>query len=196
MMTLRRFRQWLAGVLWTPEPVVAPLDVPVFVTEDVLQATRRLLLTYRGLDGQHEGIVYWAGRGGTDGWTVTTALAPDAITTPDSFTTTVLANARVVDRADRLGVHVLAQVHGHPGPWVGHSDGDNTGAFMPYRGFYSVVVPNYGTGGLLPLTQCGIHQYDGWDFDELDSAEIARRFHVLPSSVDLRKPHAPKPLAR
>ena len=65
----------------------------------------------------------------------------------------------VVKRFRRKGFGLLAQVHSHPGPGNLHSFGDDSRIFMPFDGMLSIVVPNYGRGGLLPLSRCGVHQF-------------------------------------
>ena len=47
----------------------------------------------------------------------------------------------------RAGLELIGQVHSHPGRFVGHSDGDDERALMPYDGFLSIVVPHYGRRG-------------------------------------------------
>ena len=153
----------------------------------VAQETAGFISSYGPATESHEGVVYWAGVPFDEAWVVTTVMAPKATTTVGSYTTSALANAMVVSRVNELRLQLLAQVHGHPHGWVGHSDGDNTGAFMPYEGFYSVVVPWYGSRGLLPLTTCGIHRYEGGSFVRLSDDEIEDRFVLLPTGVDLRR---------
>jgi hypothetical protein len=153
----------------------------------VAQETAKFITSYGSATEPHEGVAYWAGIPSDEAWVVTTVLAPEATTTAGSFTTSTVANAMVVARVNELRLQLLAQAHGHPRGWVGHSDGDNTGAFMPYEGFFSVVVPWYGSQGLLPLTTCGIHRYEGGGFVRLSDNEIRERFVLLPASVDLRR---------
>ena len=51
--------------------------------------------------------------------------------------------ATVVRAAVQRGLHVVGQVHTHPGRAY-HSRGDETGAQIAYTGYVSVVLPNYG----------------------------------------------------
>ncbi len=159
----------------------------IYLPEDIAKATGTIIASYGKLDEPHEGIAYWAGVAGNDSWVITTVLAPQATTTPGSYVTSAVANALVVSEVSDLRLNILAQVHGHPGGWVGHSGGDDAGAFMPYEGFYSVVVPYYGRQGLIPLTICGVHHYQNGKFVELAASDIQGRFILVPSSIDLRK---------
>lgn len=91
----------------------------------------------------HEGVAYVLGQ--TDG-TVTLAVAavrPEAATPRGSFSVSAPAMAKVVHAAIKTGLQVVGQVHTHPGKAY-HSDGDVEGARIVYRGFVSVVLPDYG----------------------------------------------------
>jgi hypothetical protein len=158
----------------------------LYVPEVVADRTAHLIASYGKPGEPHEGITYWAGVPSEKNWVVTTVLAPNATTTSGSYRTSAVDNAKVIARVNGLRLHILAQLHGHPGEWVGHSEGDNRGAFMPYEGFYSIVVPWYGHNGLLPLQQCGVHRYENGKFRRLTDTTLQRQFVVVPSSVDLR----------
>lgn len=159
----------------------------LFLPRTVADETACLVSSFGTGEDQHEGVVYWAGVASADSWVVTTVLVPEARTTAGSFHTSVLANSRVIQAVNDAKLQLLAQVHGHPGDWVGHSGGDDRGAFMPYRGFYSVVLPHYGSCGLLPLDQCGFHRYDGRRFNQLTASEVAELIVLVDPSSDLRR---------
>jgi hypothetical protein len=159
----------------------------IYLPEQVVQATAGFVASYGTAAEPHEGIVYWAGLATPEAWMVTTAIAPYAITTPGSYRTSAIRNAQVIQVVNLHHLQLLAQVHGHPEEWVGHSAGDDTGAFMPYPGFYSIVVPAYGRRGLLPLSYCGVHRYEGDRFVRLPQEEIADRFVLVPMAIDLRE---------
>lgn len=158
-----------------------------YLPQQVVQDTGDFIASYGDEQGSHEGVAYWAGVAAGQNLVVTTVLAPEATTTAGSFATSVIANARVVAKVNEHHIKILAQIHGHPGGWVGHSAGDNAGAFMPYEGFYSVVVPWYGRHGLLPLTRCGVHRFHRGAFMQLTYDQIERQFLILPGRLDLRK---------
>lgn len=168
----------------TDSKVLWPL---VYLPENVLHSTGDLISSYGSNKQKHEGIAYWAGLACNEQWIVTTVIAPQATTTAGSFVTSTTANAAVIARVNDLRLHILAQVHGHPGEWVGHSESDNKGAFMPYEGFYSIVVPWYGRHGLIPLIQCGVHRYQSAQFVHLTGREIEYQFILVPTNIDMRK---------
>jgi hypothetical protein len=182
-------RNWLSALrsLFRREATPPPAPLKVYLHQEVAQATAEIVASYGNSEEDHEGIAYWAGVVTDTAWVVTTVLAPEAITTRGSYNTTALANAHVISAVNKLHLQVLAQVHGHPGSWVGHSGGDNTGAFMPYTGFYSVILPFYGREGMLPLSKCGIHRFEDDGFSQLTTVEIERDFIVVPTAVDLRR---------
>lgn len=167
--------------------VVATTPRRIYLPTEVATATAHLLSSFCTASAQHEGIAYWAGVPTDTAWVVTTVIVPTAYTTPGSYQTTAVANAQVISKINHYHLQIVAQVHGHPGKWVEHSEGDGQGAFMPYTGFYSIVVPYYGNKGLLPLTSCGIHLFQGTHFLQLSSEEIKQQFVLVPECIDLRR---------
>lgn len=159
----------------------------ILVLERVLRETVTLLKSYHGARGPHEGIVYWAGLPFESLCIVTTCIAPRAKTTGGSFSTTTKANAEVIAWINRYKLHLLGQVHSHPGDWVDHSAGDDAMAFMPYEGYLSIIVSRYGQRGMMPLTTCGVHRYHNGRFERLPDPEVKTYFHIVPERADLRR---------
>lgn len=182
-------KQWLYRLYssLSRKPAREDLHFPVvYLPEDIIKATGRLIASFGTPQQHHEGIAYWAGVPTEQAWVITTVLIPQALTTPGSYQTSALANAQVIFKINEFRLQLLAQIHGHPTDWVDHSAGDNTGAFMPYPGFYSLVVPFYGQHGLLPLSQCGVHCYENGCFNRLTAEEIKQRFVTVPTLINLR----------
>jgi len=156
---------------------------PVFaLTETVIGACQRRL--HGATLGAHEKVVYLAGVKRPDVWIATTAIRPKARTTQGSFSTTFAANAAVVAFLSDAGLSLLGQVHTHPGRFVDHSDGDDEGAFMPTENYLSIVVPNYGRQGMLPLERCGVHRYEVGMFRRIADDELASHVCVVPLAKD------------
>jgi hypothetical protein len=157
----------------------------VLIAESLLRVTENVF-TGRSHD-QHEDVLYWAGcdLGGT--WVLTTCIRPGATTTEGSFRTSAADNARVVAYVAKHRLSLLAQVHTHPDHRVGHSHGDDLGAFMRFEGYLSFVVPYYGSHGILPFSACGVHQSQGQQFRRLRVREVETLFEVLPIGVDYRE---------
>jgi proteasome lid subunit RPN8/RPN11 len=174
--------EWLKSLLAPPQPS-APL---VWIAAELLDRTAAVLHQSGDPRQAHEGVVYWAGRRAGNECFVTTLIAPSAQTTRGSFRTSSAANARVVIYLANAGLELLGQVHSHPGSLVDHSDGDDEDALMPYDGFYSLVVPNYASQGMRPLSMCGVHLFEKARFRRLANSEINARFRIVDGFSDLR----------
>lgn len=168
-----------------------PMDASVIgrrlvLPEAIVPEIAKLLRSYGDRDA-HEGVVYLGGVETAEQSVALVAIAPVAITTRGSFQTDLAANTAVVSTLATQGVTLIGQVHSHPGDWVDHSDGDDTGALVRFEGYWSLVVPAFARRGLLPLTPCGIHLYDQGRFARLTDAAVAARVRVIPQAVDLRR---------
>ena len=158
----------------------------VWVSSAVLKQTVDVLQKNGTAAEVHEGVAYWAGRCSSAGPIITTCIAPAAKTTLDSFETSPYTNARVVAYLAGVDLELVGQVHSHPGSFVGHSHGDDERALMPYEGFLSIVVPHYGGRGMMPLTVCGVHVFEGGRFRRMGEAEVESRFRLIDVFTDLR----------
>jgi proteasome lid subunit RPN8/RPN11 len=120
---------------------IASAPCSLIITEASLLGIRDCIAP--AIESRHEGIAYLFGQ--TDGETtlVTGAIRPDAATTPGSFHVSSVAMARIVRRVNEAGLQLVGQAHSHPGAAF-HSEGDETGARIAYKGFVSIVVPDYG----------------------------------------------------
>lgn len=171
---------------WRPRLPVGELQGEFFITEGSIAAAEQLLPTYRGPDGDHEGILFLLGRQAGQVSIISTALAPDASHGPGHVicTETQVAHATHAAHENRIGV--LGQLHTHPHGSTEHSEGDDALVLMPFNGMLSVIAPWYGHIGLRPLHNLGIHQHQHgqWVLIHPDSAR--QHLHLLPNSVDLR----------
>jgi proteasome lid subunit RPN8/RPN11 len=154
------------------------------VPSHLLSATESALVTFRGPEGPHEGIVFWGGRE-MEGITLfTTAVTPRAVHTRGSVQCDEAAIRGVVHALRPHGLGLLAQVHSHPGGDARHSDGDDVMILLPFEGMLSIVVPWYGRDGMHPLSSCGIHQFQEGRWVLCDSNLDG--IQVVPGRVDLR----------
>jgi proteasome lid subunit RPN8/RPN11 len=165
---------------------IRPLRGEFLIAEAAIRETERLLPTYRGLDGDHEGIIYLLGRDLDELTVLTTALAPEAQTTTGSVHCTKEQMAMAVDAARQAGLGLLAQVHSHPQAWIEHSLGDDRMIFMPFEGMLSIVAPWYGRVGMRPLQNLGVHQYQDGRWVGIEPSTIRRGIRIVPASLDLR----------
>lgn len=156
------------------------------ITEGALSAAERLLPTFRGSDGDHEGMVFLLGIEQPERTIFTSVIAPAA----SHSTGHVKAAAESVAAAARLarghGLGLLGQIHSHPGGWTEHSEGDDELVLMPFEGMISIVVPHYGHHGLRPIDSLGVHQYQRGRW-VLTTAGVTERFTVAPSGLDIRR---------
>jgi len=142
----------------TPLPTAATRG-RLIVPASVLSATKLSLQQFRGLDGRHEGLVYWMGRRCEHDALAMTAFVPTADHGPQHVFIAEAEVGKMSRRARSLGLAIVAQVHSHPGNDTRHSDGDDKLILMPFEGLFSLVVGSYGDGGLLPSEGAGLHQY-------------------------------------
>jgi len=158
------------------------------ICEDAVTAVERFLPTFRGPDGDHEGLIFLAGRELSDAGVtlLTTALAPDCEHGPGHVMADEIAIRGVARAARSLGLAVLAQVHSHPGANTHHSEGDDRMILMPFEGMLSIVVPRYAHFGARPLHTLGVHQYQGQAWRPCTPASVHAGLIVIPAAVDLR----------
>jgi proteasome lid subunit RPN8/RPN11 len=156
------------------------------IADSALEAIAGLLPTYRGVDGSHEGICFLAGYETGELTLYLTTIAPKADHGPRHVrcSETQVAEATAATRSSGLGL--LAQVHSHPSGATGHSLGDDEMVFMPFEGMLSIVVPDYGRFGLLPLDSLGVHQFQDGRWVLCERASVQENFAVVSAAEDLR----------
>jgi hypothetical protein len=177
--SIRQEQRW-RRTAWPAEALRGRFLVP----SHLLSATESALVTFRGPEGSHEGIVFWGGRE-IEGITLfTTAVIPRALHTKGSVRCDEAAIRGIVHALRPHGLGLLAQVHSHPGSDARHSDGDDSMILLPFEGMLSIVVPWYGRDGMHPLSSCGIHQFQKgrWVLCDCNLDGI----QVVPGMVDLR----------
>jgi hypothetical protein len=156
------------------------------ISEPVIDAAERLLPTFRGIDGDHEGILFLLGVERPSETLFLSVAAPDAEHDPGRVHVSREAVLGVAKAGRRLGMAVLAQIHSHPGSWTEHSLGDDSMVLMPFEGMLSIVVPHYGQFGLRPIDSLGVHQFQGGQWVRCEIASIRGGIRVVPASIDLR----------
>ncbi|OGL15859.1 MAG: hypothetical protein A3F92_09445 [Candidatus Rokubacteria bacterium RIFCSPLOWO2_12_FULL_71_22] len=156
------------------------------ILDAVVDSLERLLPTYRGPDGCHEGIALLCGVELPHVTLFTTAIFPAADHRHNYVRCSEEQFAAASAVARRLGLGVLAQAHTHPGDTAIHSLGDDYMVSPRYEGMLSLVVPLHGRHGLRPLDSLGVHQFqDGvWVLAERES--VRQNLFIVPSMSDLR----------
>lgn len=171
---------------WQSRLPVRPLRGRYAITEHAIDQAERLLPTYRGPDGNHEGILFFAGRELGDLTLYTTVIAPNADHGPHRVHCDEHAVLEVAQEARRRGLGLLAQLHSHPSAWTEHSSGDDHMTLMPFEGMLSLVAPHYGLQSLRPLHTLGIHQFQDGRWVACEPRSIRSQLVLVPSSIDLR----------
>jgi proteasome lid subunit RPN8/RPN11 len=162
---------------------------PRFVVREV-ESQPRLLIARSCFDGlmsslaqanaqHHEGVALLLGHshGGTA--LAIHSVRPRASTGRGHFQIPAGEMARVIALATDLDLHIVAQVHTHPGEAF-HSDGDEEGANIRYEGLFSLVIPEYGR--FLPSLQASalyIYRSPGWDLLETSALTIVDPVTIL-----------------
>lgn len=186
------FFEWLRRILGRDQQPDQQTYPTVLVPREVCEATCEGLRSHSPAHEDHEGVVYWAGMElgqSTPEWSfVTSCIVPEASTGPGHFEVSGLANMRVTEVVQEHDIGVLATVHSHPRSNTTHSGTDEDEAFFPYDGSYSIVVPQYASKGMLPLTSCGIYRFETDQFRRLGTSEVDEDFTVIsaPPYIDTR----------
>jgi len=138
---------------------IRPPTGRLLVAESVAWRTRTALQGFWGPDGPHEGLVFWLGRRISTDTVVLAAVVPDCEHDPQRVMASAGEIGRIARQARRSGLGIVAQVHTHGGTDTRHSDGDDILVLMPFEGMFSLVVGQYGQGGITPPSGLGLHQF-------------------------------------
>jgi hypothetical protein len=156
----------------------------------VIKVTETVLGQYGRFSPPNEGLVYWGGTQNGDSVRVQAVIAPKTNSSYGRVSTTHRSNVDFVECLNRRSLIEIAQVHSHPTGWVDHSNGDDDWAAFKIEGLLSIVVPEYGLKGMLPITICGIHIYIQDRFVRLSNKYVNQHFlidnHAKCFSEDLR----------
>lgn len=160
----------------------------IYIPHLIVEKTAEHLRKY-GVQG-NEGLVFWAGiEAGDSSKFVTTCVYPKVRgVSGASVSADVIAGAEVVREVRRRELEIIAEIHSHPGHWVGHSIIDDENPFVLADGNISIVVPCLGDEGMEPLWKCGVYLYsvkDGWR--RLSEGEIVERFVVVDEEIALER---------
>jgi proteasome lid subunit RPN8/RPN11 len=174
--TLKRFR-YVRQFSRPPRhrAIISPTSSRLVITEPALHGIRDCIS--REIELQHEGTAYLYGQTDGESTLVTGAIRPVAKTTAGSFNVTSVAMARIVRCVNECGLQLIGQAHSHPGAAF-HSEGDDAGAKIAYKGFVSIVVPDYGVH-LPSLERAAFYVFRDGQFYELHREGVK----VVPRSI-------------
>jgi hypothetical protein len=172
------WEEWLNFLHTSEKTGKTPADtIRYLISESVIGDTEGVLKEYRAIDSGHEGFVYWAGLRSGDLVHINAVVAPDTISSEGRVSIPPLSNFYVIQCLSKENLIQLGQVHSHPGPWVGHSGGDDARAAFKREGLLSVVVPNY-CAKKISLKECGIHRFQGEGFLPLSKRYVKKHFQL------------------
>jgi hypothetical protein len=134
-----------------------------------------------------ETAFYWAGPDTNGQKVVTTLVQPSLSQTGRNYQVTAQSRARMAQELSEQELVVHAQVHTHPGSWVGHSPYDDNHAYSTREGSISIVWPNYGRTCSHDLSEVGILTRQNGRWVELvDREDRSAHVQIVESRVDLR----------
>ncbi|HXG43487.1 MAG TPA: hypothetical protein VNJ71_01885 [Gemmatimonadales bacterium] len=149
-----------------------------YVPLAVLEATSRAMQRF-GRE-QRECYVWWGGyfTEAGDGQVVT-ALCPDIPTSYGHIHLGVCEIGALHSQLRALDQVLLVELHSHPHGAGGQNHVDAEHPAAPYRGFISIVVPDFAEPRLYDLRETYVYEYlQANEWRELESDEITRRFVV------------------
>ena len=170
-----------------PPMNVSELSRVLYVPEHVIHMTWEAL-RQTALQGC-EGTVRWAGPAYQ--WSarqqlVTTVLVPHQRVAAGAFEVPHHATRQMGKALADTELVNLAQLHTHPGSWVGHSAWDDAHAYSLRDGALSIVWPHYGAT-IAHRSRWGIHECQHRVWRHLKGAKAAARLRILPALIDLRE---------
>lgn len=83
------------------------------------------------------------------------------------------------------GLVNIAQIHTHPGDWVGHSSWDDSHAYSSREHALSIVLPHYGAG-MPRLEEWGVHERLDGQWKQLSASATRDRLLIVPDAIRLR----------
>lgn len=135
-----------------------------------------------------EGVVYWSvprGQYDSQVQSVASVIVPEQKVSAGNFQVPPAAVRAMGRKLREMGLVNVAQLHTHPGNWVGHSAWDDDHAFSLRNGALSIVWPQYGLE-LPPVGRWGVHECHDRAWGRLSTEAAARRVRILPGVLDLR----------
>ena len=131
-----------------------------------------------------EGLVLLAGFPGLDGTAyATTCLIPRRGHWGGGVRLQAEELASLTKSLVENDLHLLAQIHSHPGDF-GHSAGDERFAACYRIGFFSFVVPDFAEKTNLRPEDCYVYEYEGeWRWRELPREVVEERVRLEAAAV-------------
>jgi hypothetical protein len=182
-----RRRKEVPGRGSTPR-VVAPSNTTplvLYVSSSAVRDTFEYLSPY--CRSGVETAAFWFGIEVGQVQVVTTVVAPRLLQTSGNYRVDRGSLRRMARELGRQELTNLAQVHTHPGEWVGHSPYDDENAYSTRDGALSLVWPSYGATLNRSLLGVGVHERRGDRWVRLKHPEhISERVRIVDAFADFR----------
>jgi hypothetical protein len=141
------------------EKSMRPITVPIWTWAALIPDLRR-----RG-KGRGESGAFLLGRQGASASHVTTYICYDVLD-PNAYQHGAIVfhaagYAALWRFCKERKLEVLADLHTHPGRWVGQSSIDQRNPMIPTIGHTAIIVPNYANTGRWSLDGVGVYEYLG-----------------------------------
>lgn len=117
---------------------------------------------------------------------VTTLTFPNARLEKTHFTVSSEAMSECGGHFRKFALTRVAQVHTHPGTWVGHSSYDDEMAYSQHLGAISIVLPEHARKRPL-LQDCGIHIRAKAGWAQIPTDEVGSVIRQIPGLLDFRR---------
>jgi proteasome lid subunit RPN8/RPN11 len=133
----------------------------------------------------NEGISFWFGKRADQEVEVTHAVelrGPGVRHGPLQLNVSLRAMEALTDLVDRIGCHLVGQIHSHPKKMLDLSDVDKSNGIR-IQDYLSLVCPHYAQIPALSVEDCGVHIFDSGRYRRLQIDEIRRRLRPSTSKV-------------
>lgn len=132
--------------------------------------------------GVREAACIWAGTRASDTCRASEVLflddLPGAIGHARSHRTPRQALEALFSHLRLKGLQIIADIHTHPGSWVGLSSEDRKHPIEFRVGLVAIIIPHFAQMAV-KLTEAGVHEYLGQQrWRQLPPAEIRQRFTI------------------
>ena len=146
----------------------------------------RLLDEFRWPRKRMERVAYFDGVFTAADSVVTTLACPNARLEKTHFTVSSEAMSECGTHFRKFGLARIAQVHTHPGTWVGHSPYDDQMAYSQRTGAVSIVLPEHARKRPR-LQNCGVHVRTETGWVQIPTDEVDALIRQVPGFLDFRR---------
>jgi hypothetical protein len=161
------------------------MPLVLYVSSSALRDTFEYLSPY--YRAGVETAAFWFGIEAGQIQVVTTVVAPRLLQTSGNYRVDRGSLRRIARELGRQELTNLAQVHTHPGEWVGHSLYDDENAYSTRDGALSLVWPSYGAKLTRNLVGVGVHERRKDQWVRLKHPEqITERVRIVDAFADFR----------